>query len=725
MTPFLSRLPLSFAIASAMSAPMITHASDADSVELDVVTVNADFRNTDVQDLPEAVTVIGEDQIQSRSANHLESILSYAPNVNFSSGASRGRFFQIRGIGERSQFIDPVNPSVGLMIDGIDMTGLGGAATLFDIQQVEVLRGPQGTRFGANALAGMINIQSKEASKETEGYVEAKAGNYNSYGIGAAVGGSLADNVQGRIAVNSNQSDGYMENVHLDKENTNNIDEVVARGKLAAQLSENTELRFGYLYADIDNGYDSFSLDNNRTTYSDEPGVDTQDTHAFSLQLDSKLNSSVLMEAEIATAKSDTEYSYDEDWAFGQYTWISNDPVYTPDPCDTAQGPCLAATDGYSSTDQYLRGYQRNSIDMRLLSAENGRIFFDTTDWVAGIYHQTRSEDLTRNYTWDPQYKSELDVTTTSIYGELTTDINSTSRVIYGVRAEQWRNDFINSLNTNSDETENLFGGQITFETLLNMDHLTYVSFARGYKPGGANSSNVISEDNRTFDTEYNNTFELGLKSSMLEGELVTRIAAFYIQRKDQQVKQSFVTEEAGEAPKFTDFIDNAAEGINQGLEIESHWQLTQQLRWDMAMGYLKTEFVDYSFYQKDSDGNPELIVKDGRAQAHAPEYSLATGLSYALGQSLTFSIESEAKDEFYFSDSHDEKSKAYVLWHARVAYQQGPMMMALYGRNLTDQDQTVRGFGFGNDPRNGYADSQHIQLGDPRLVGIEARYSF
>ena len=713
----------------AFSTAMLTSASaigaETDSVELDAVTVSADFRNTDVQDIPEAVTVIGADQIQARSADHLESVLSYAPNVNFSSGASRGRFFQIRGIGERSQFIDPVNPSVGLMIDGIDMTGLGGAATLFDVEQVEILRGPQGTRFGANALAGMINIQSKAATKETEGYVEAKVGNYNTYGLGAAVSGSLADNVQGRIAVNSNQSDGYMENVHLDRKDTNNIDEVVARGQIAAQLTKDTELNFSYLYADIDNGYDAFSLDNNRTTYSDEPGVDSQDTHAFSLQLDSKLNSAVLMEVELTTAKSDTEYSYDEDWAYGQYTWISNDPDYTPDPCDTTQGACLAPVDGYSSTDQYLRGYQRNGIDMRFLSAENGRIFANSTDWVVGIYHQTRSEDLTRNYTWDPQYTSELDVTTTSVYGELTTEISATSRVIYGMRAEQWRNDFMNSLNTNSDESEDLFGGQVTYETLLNMDHLTYVSLARGYKPGGANSSNVISEDNRTFGTEYNNTLEVGLKSSMLDGELVTRIAAFYIQRKNQQVKQSHVTEETGEAPKFDDFIDNAAEGINQGIEIESHWQLNKQLRWDLALGYLKTEFVDYSFYQKDSDGNPELIVKDGRAQAHAPEYSLATGLAYAINHAFTFSLESEAKDEFYFSDSHDEKSKAYVLWHARISYQQGPLQMSLYGRNLTDQDQVVRGFGFGNDPRNGYADTQHIQLGDPRLVGLEARYTF
>ncbi len=718
-------LPLSLAITSAITTMLTsanaTSAEPVDAVELDTVTVSADFRNSNVQELSEAVTVIGADNIEARSAQHLESVLSFAPNVNYSSGASRGRYFQIRGIGERSQFIDPLNPSVGLMIDGIDMTGLGGAATLSDVEQVEVLRGPQGTRFGANALAGMINIKSKAATKEAEGYVAVKAGNYNTHSESAAISGSITDNVQGRLAINSHQSDGYMENEFLDKENTNNIDEVVARGKLAAQLSANTNLGLSYFYADIDNGYDAFSLDNNRTTYSDEPGVDAQETHAFALNLDSKLNSTVILETQLTTSKSDVEYSYDVDWAYGQYDENTGS-------CDTSQGACLDMNPGvwgYSYADQYLRDYQRNSFDIRLLSAENGRIFSDSTDWVVGAYHQVRSENLTRNYTPDPQYTSTLDVTSSSLYTELTTDLSDQSRIIYGVRVEQWQNDFENSLSTGSDETEMLLGGQFTLESLVNNDHLAYVSLARGYKAGGANSASVISEDKRTFETEYNNTLELGLKSSLLNDELVTRIAAFYIQRKNQQVKQSFVTQETGEAPDFTDFIANAAEGKNQGIEIESQWQVLEQLRWDLSFGYLKAEFTDYEISAEDDDDASKMIDKKGRAQALAPEYSLASGLSFSATEALTFSLESEAKDEFYFSDSHDEKSKAYVLWHARIAFQQGPFQAALFGRNLTGKEQEVRGFNFGNDPRDGYSNTRWVQLGEPRLVGIEARYSF
>ena len=722
MTLYLPRLPLSLAITSVISTAMLTSASAISaepaesSIELDAVTVSADFRDTNVQELPEAVTVIGTNQIQSRSAQHLESVLSFAPNVNFSSGASRGRYFQIRGIGERSQFIDPVNPSVGLMIDGIDMTGLGGAATLMDVEQVEVLRGPQGTRFGANALAGMINIKSNDATKETEGYVATKVGNYNTHSESAAISGSIADNVQGRLAINSFQSDGYMENEYLDKENTNNLDEVVVRGKLAVQLSNDTNLGLTYLYADIDNGFDAFSLENNRKTFSDEPGVDVQKSHSFAVDLDSTLNNAVILEAVITTSKSDVEYSYDEDWGYGQYEYNYGD-------CLVDIGPCYSSF-GYNATDQYLRNYQRNSLDIRLLSTEDGRIFSQTTDWVVGIYHQARNEDLERNYTWDPQYTSTLEVTSTSLYAELTTDISNQSRIVYGLRGEQWQNDFENNLNTGSDESELLFGGQITFESLLNNDHLAYVKLARGYKAGGANSASVVTEDERTFETEYNNSLELGLKSSVLNDDLVTRIAAFYIQRHNQQVKQSFVSYDEG-APDFTDFIANAAEGINQGIEIESQWQLLEQLRWDLSLGYLNAEFTDYEISAQDDDDETKMIDKKGRAQAHAPEYSLATGLSFSATQAITISLESEAKDKFYFSDSHDEESKPYVLWHARVAYEKGPFQAALFGRNLTGKEYATRGFGFDNNYKSGFDYSQHTQLGAPRLVGLEARYSF
>ena len=127
----------------------------ADDSTLEEVIVKAEYRRVSVLELPTSITVFDRQDIDRRNAVHLEQLLNLAPNVNLSSGASRARFIQIRGIGERSQFVEPINPSVGLVIDGMDFTGIGGAANTLDIQQVEILRGPQGTLFGANALAGI------------------------------------------------------------------------------------------------------------------------------------------------------------------------------------------------------------------------------------------------------------------------------------------------------------------------------------------------------------------------------------------------------------------------------------------------------------------------------------------------------------------------------------------------------------------------------------------
>jgi iron complex outermembrane receptor protein len=695
-------LPLSFAIASAISGSMITHIvsaeQPAEAIALDVVTVSADFRDTNVQELPEAVTVIGADDIAARSAQHLESVLSFAPNVNYSSGASRGRYFQIRGIGERSQFIDPVNPSVGLMIDGIDMTGLGGAATLFDVEQVEVLRGPQGTRFGANALAGMINIKSNDATKDTEGYVAAKAGNYNMHSESAAISGSITDNVQARIAVNSFQSDGYMENKFLDKDNTNNLDEVVARGKLAVQLSADTNLGLTYLYADIDNGYDAFSLEKNRTTSTDQPGVDAQDTNAIALSINSRLSDAFQLETEITSSWTQSEYSYDDDWSY----------------------PGIAPGWEYKAYDQYLRDYQRSSADFRILSGGEGRILSDTSDWVVGLYLLQRKEDFTRNYQYIPQqFESSLESSSVAMYGEIGSDLTSSVRLISGLRIENWNSRYDDNNSVKGKTNEVLVGGEITLESMLNINNLAYISLARGYKAGGVNTNPDISEANREYDTEFNNTFELGLKSSILEDNLTTRLSAFYIQRKNQQVKSSYSYLE-NNTPKFQDYLANAAEGKNYGLEFESDWNLNSELNWSLSAGYLLTEFVDYTY--ENDDG---VFSKNGRDQAHAPEYSLASAISYLITPDLSLRLESEAKDKFYYSDSHDQQSAAYVLLHARIEYSQSNYSIALYGRNITDRDYTVKGYYFGIDPRLEYAKELQEQLGEPRLVGIEGKYQF
>ncbi|MFT4748119.1 MAG: iron complex outermembrane receptor protein, partial [Congregibacter sp.] len=122
------------------------------------IVVTSDFSQRSPDNLASSVVVIGEQLLDLRQAEHLEDIVGIVPNLNFSSGASRGKFIQIRGIGERSLFAEPINASVALVVDEINFSGLGGLGSLFDVQQVEVLSGPQSTGFGASGLAGIIKV---------------------------------------------------------------------------------------------------------------------------------------------------------------------------------------------------------------------------------------------------------------------------------------------------------------------------------------------------------------------------------------------------------------------------------------------------------------------------------------------------------------------------------------------------------------------------------------
>ena len=256
---------------SALTAALLTVSTQAQDVaQIDEeILVTADFRQSGLLDLAASASVIDAETIRQRGADHLSQVLNTAPNVNFSAGTSRARFFQIRGIGERSQFVEPVNPSVGLIIDGIDMTGIGAGATTLDIQQVEVLRGPQGTLYGANAMAGLINMVSGTPTESFEGTASLGLAEYNTHTASGVISGPVSDTLSYRLAAGTTLSDGYQENAFLGTDDNADIDEQTLRGKLRWQPRADLTVDLTAFYVDVDNGYDGFSLDNTRTTLSD------------------------------------------------------------------------------------------------------------------------------------------------------------------------------------------------------------------------------------------------------------------------------------------------------------------------------------------------------------------------------------------------------------------------------------------------------------------------
>ena len=232
---------------------------------LEEIVVTAGFRESDLMSTPVSVTVIDESIIEARAAQHLEAVLNTAANVSYSSGGSRARFVQVRGVGDLEQFVDPKHfPSVGITVDDISLGGTANAAMLFDVEQVEILRGPQGTRFGGSALAGMVNIRSNRPTETFESFIELGAGNYGRWNAGGVVSGPLSETTAGRLAVQQSKSDGYIDNVFLGRDNTNGLDETSIRASLHFDPSDGSTYSLTAFRYDGRNGYDAFSLDNTR-----------------------------------------------------------------------------------------------------------------------------------------------------------------------------------------------------------------------------------------------------------------------------------------------------------------------------------------------------------------------------------------------------------------------------------------------------------------------------
>ena len=670
-------------------------ATPAISAELEEVVVMADYRDLNDAQLATSITVISSAVVRQRAAQHFEEIINSIPNFNVSGGTGRSRFFQIRGIGERSQFVEPINPSVGLLIDNVDYSGAGSIATMMDVDQIEVLRGPQGTRYGANALAGLINITTRNPEPEYATSLKANVGDYGHRTLGLTTTGPITALSSFRLAAETHQSDGYYANSFLNRDDVNQRDETSLRGKLQLISAPDADLAWETLLTlantNVDNGYDAFTLDNSRTTLSDQPGHDRQES--TSLALDTTLHlASVDLQLLASLGNTDSEYGYDEDWTF-----VGIHP------------------DGYSAFDDYLRRRDTLNLEARVISNQPIKTGSLSTDWLVGIYALQTREDLTRIYTYDSDFNSEFDFTNLAIFTQLDTSITDQWQFSTGLRLEQRDASYKDSRAVAFNPKENFWGGRLALQYFPNEGKMLYTSLSRGYKAGGFNTDGSLDADLRQFDAEYLVELELGAKLSLADDTLQLKVAIFYDQRRDQQVKSSQLRVRANNSTEFVEYLGNAARGTNRGFELESRWLTHDNLTLFANIGLLQARFDEFV-----NEAGENLA---GRDQAQAPAYTYNLGANIDIGRWHT-SISVDGKDEFYFSDRHSLTSTAYTLLNANISYIQPRWKLSFWGRNLTNKDYTIRGFGsFGNDPRKGYITEPYVQYGEPRMIGVSAEY--
>lgn len=677
---------------------------------LEPIEVTADFRRTGLFDFSGSATVIDGETLNQRSASHIEQVLNAAPNVNFSTGASRGRFFQIRGIGERSQFEEPVNESVGLLVDGIDLSGIGGAATTLDIAQVEILRGPQGTLFGANALAGLINMVSGAPTGTFTGRFEVEGGEFDRRSFEGVLSGPISDTLGYRIAYSNHRSDGFQSNAFLDTDENAERDEQTLRTKLAWQPHAGLSVDLTGLYLNIDNAYDGFSLDNTRTTFSDQPGHDRQETRAGSARVRWRAHRAFSLEALLSHTDADLEYGFDEDWSFVGF-------------CDVFE--CLAPE--FSSFDNYIRDNRNTTFDLRALSNTGpGEL-----GWVMGVYHRDQSQRLRRMNTFLPEdFLRDYDTENQAVYGQLNVPLASHWTLVAGLRYERRDASYRDSDDAVFEPDEDMWGGKLALEYRPDHGGLWYALVSRGYKAGGVNSNSAIPDAQRQFDTETLLNYELGAKTRWLDDRISLRWAAFFQDRDDVQTDQSLVVPiDGADCPcQFIDFETNASAAQSYGLEAEFRWRASRAFELFASLGLLESRFDDFlNFSHVNADpetGRP--FDMDGHDLPQAPNYMFNVGALWQWNDRWYLRAEVEGKDAFFFSSRHEVRSDAYEQIHLRLGWRSARWDLALWARNLTDEDIKTRAFGsFGNDPRDGYTVRPFFQFGAPRVIGGSASYAF
>ena len=609
------------------------------------------------------------------------------------------RFFQLRGIGELEQYQGAPNPSVGFLVDEIDFSGIGMIASLFDVEQVEVLRGPQGTRYGANALGGLIKIKTRDPSAASDMHAEAGAGEDGLWMAGIAGGGAIpaGDGVDGawRAVLHRAVSDGFRHNSYLGRDDTNGRDELTARLKFRLETESGWRTDLGLLYADFDNGYDAFAIDNSFTTLSDRPGRDSQESMGASLDASYSGWNGLLLRSITAWADSNIEASFDADWG--------NDVAWG------AAGP-------YNFFSSTLRDRRTLSQDLRLMSSAGG-----DWSWLAGawISHLEETNHISDDgiYLEDAFVRlldSRYRATNTAVYGEVEWAWTPATKVAAGLRLEERDAHYDDSDDSQFDPRDRMWGGKLSVTHDLGETQSLWASLSRGFRAGGFNIGTSVPLDRQSFDPEYLWNVEFGWKGSDLTLRHSGDINLFYTRREHQQVATS-IQLDPEDPLTFLYLTDNAASGEAWGVEGSARKQVTAQLELSSTLSLMRSRYLDYQYGSRDLDG---------RAWAHAPEWKVAVAATWRNPAGWMARLDLSSEDGFYYDTSHDQQSDSRFLTNLRVGFEAERWSIHAWASNLFDERYPVRGFFFVNEPPD-FPEKLYLRWGDPRQLGLTARFQF
>ena len=688
-------------------APNAPEPASNEAVALDAVRVTADLWASPLDRIAASVNVYGDETLRIGAVRHFGDLVDQIPNLTWTGGTSRPRYLQIRGIGENSQYEgETPDSAVRFLVDDLDFTGLGSLGSTFDVSQVEVLRGPQAGAFGANAAGGVVRLVTQAPTPYWTGFMEGSIGEDDLRSAGFAVGGPLLsrrpDELMMRLSVQQHTSDGFRRNVFLHRD-TNERDELTARLRLDWNPSADWQWQSTLLFSSLDNGFDSFALDNNgEYTYSDQPGRDEQESVAGSLRGTYRGWGAARLTTVTSAAWLDSVYSYDDDWTAASY-------------------------EGFSDVRRDRTVFNQ---ELRLDSDPDSEALGWIDRWTVGAFWSETDE--TTHYTnEDPGnvrgLRTRYRGRNKALFGQVAHDFTPRTRLIAGLRAEavevegwglktRYRKGpgtYDPEVRIAPDFDDTMFGGKVTLEHDWTERTLVFVSLARGYKAGGINVDARIDPavDPLSYGTEYLWNFEAGVRGHSADQRLRAELVAFHLRRHDTQIRDS-----AGFGGSYRFFTDNAESADITGAEASGSYWLTDRLTVHGSLALMDSQLDPFELSSGGTAG--------GRRLANTPRYGYTVGLRYQEPRGWFGSLELVGRDEFYDSNNHDEARSAFNVLNASLGYGWRDWEFTLWARNLFDEKYEKRVFFFGNEDPD-YPTKRYEDVADPRQVGFTARYRF
>ncbi|MBJ7439269.1 MAG: TonB-dependent receptor [Sphingopyxis sp.] len=667
------------------------------------IVVTAQRREERLQDVPVAVTAIGEAQFTvgglGRSANE---VLNLVPNASAGTQQHGRPRWWIRGVGAGQQQLDLANP-VGFYLDDVYISNASATGLpLFDIERVEVLRGPQGTLWGKNTTGGAINVISKRPSLAGDGdnYVKLEYGSYDNKIVEAGVGTAIVeDRLAARVSARFDDRGGRFDNLFTG-EKSNAIKDVVVRGQLLAAPTDNFEALLSVHYRDYDTDGSYW------TTASYIPSGVVRNGYAPSTRIND-----ISANAPEYGRSSQLGGSLHLDWDFGDVTLTS------------ITGYERYKTRGAGESDytpfEISRGYtearsRQWSQELRLASPQDDRL-----TWIVGLFYF--NEDINSNafsatlpqgsvpsrpgtapaafsdtaYNHKAEsgavfgstsfaFTDSLKLTLGGRWSRETKEVDFVRRASPNAAAASWSNlaqwwnsytgtyggpgTFSNSLK----ETWDAFTYDITPSWKIARDHLLYAKFSHGVKSGGFNTAATLAIALTDVRPEKLDAYEIGYKSSWFDGRVGFNATAFHYDYDDVQV--NVVGPNPGAVGGATvSYLQNAEKAKVDGAEFELTLEPVEGLNFNAALGLLDTEYTRFQV----QNGGANLA---GARFVRAPKvtYNLGGSYSFALGNIGKLELAADARyqsRQFYYVTPQDPVNryyltqKPYTITNLRVTY--------------------------------------------------------